>query len=86
MEVPSVSQDDLMDVMEMSRKMESYFSNILKENDMNLAISALMTTTINCMLGQSRTLDEILFFRNLFVRMLDSSIRTIRIQGPEDPV
>jgi len=83
MEMPHIPHDDLMDVMEMTNKMEMYISNVLQENDRNLAMSALMSASINCMLGQCKTLDEVVFYRNLFMQILDSSIRSIQIKGKE---
>ena len=83
MELPHIPQDDLMDVMEMTNKMEGYITHVLKDNERNLAMSALMSATINCMLGQCSTLDEVVFYRNLFMQILDSSIRTIQIKTPE---
>jgi hypothetical protein len=85
MELPHIPQDDLMDVLEMTNKIEAYIHQVLKDNERNLALSALMSSCINCMLGQCHTLDEVVFYRNLFVQILDNSIRTIRIQGPEKP-
>ncbi len=80
MEKMPISQDDLLDVMEMTNKMETYISSVLHENDRNLAISALMSASINCMLGQCKTLDEVVFYRNLFMQILDSSIQSIQIK------
>jgi hypothetical protein len=85
MEQPHIPRDDLIDVMEMTNKLESYISNVLKDNERNLALSALMSSCINSMLAQCSTLDEVVFYRNLFVQILDSSIRIIRIQGPRQP-
>jgi DNA-binding phage protein len=78
----NISQDDFMDVMEMTSKIESYLHELLKDNDRNIAFSALIGAFINYMLGQCKTLDEVVFYRNLFMKILDNSIRTIRIQGP----
>jgi len=81
MEKPHIPQDDFIDVVEMTKKIESYIGHVLSENELNLAMSALMSASINCMFGQCETLEEIMFYRNLFVQLLDSSIRTIRIYG-----
>lgn len=80
MENKPVSQDDLLDVMEMTSKLENYISQILKDNELTLAMSALMSATINCMLGQCKTLDEVVFYRNIFAQIFDSSIRSIRLR------
>lgn len=83
MELPHIPRDDLMDVMEMTNKIESYISGVLKENDRNLAMSALMSASINNMLSQCKTLNEVMFYRNLFMQILDSSIQSIQIKGKE---
>lgn len=83
MDNPAVPQDDLLDVMEMTQKLESYMTHILKENEMTLSMSALMSATINCMLGQCKTIDEVVFYRNIFMQIFDSSIRTIKIKGKD---
>jgi hypothetical protein len=85
MELPDIPQDDIMDVMEMTSKIESYISYILKDNEKDLAMSALMSASINCMLSQCKTLNEVLFYRNLFMQILDSSIIAIQVNGPEKP-
>ena len=85
MEFPHIPRDDLTDVMEMTSKIECYIANVLKDNDRQLAMSALMSSTINSMLGLCRTLEEVMFYRNLFVQILDCSIRTIEIKKPEPP-
>jgi hypothetical protein len=80
MEKVPISQDDLLDVMEMTNKMETYISRILNDNELSLGFSALMSATINCMLAQCKTLDEIVFYRNLFMQIYDGSIRDIKIK------
>jgi len=85
MEVPQIPHDDLMDVMEMTQKIEMYINYVLKDIDGKLAMSALMSASINCMLAQCKTLTDVMIYRNLFIQILDNSIRTIRIQGPQKP-
>lgn len=85
MELPHIPHDDLMDVMEMTNKIETYISRVLRDNDRNLAMSALMSASINRILAQCKTLNEVMFYRNLFMQILDSYIRTIEIKKPEPP-
>lgn len=80
MENPNVPQDDVLDVMEMNEKLEAAMSNILNGNEMDLSMSALMSATINCILGQCNTLNEAFFYRNIFVSIFDKSIRSIEIK------
>jgi hypothetical protein len=79
-----IPQDDLMDVMEMTQKIEAHILATIKGNDRNLSMSAIMSACINTMLVQCNTLDEVLFFRNLFVQILDGSIRSINIKPAEE--
>lgn len=85
MELPDIPKDDLMDVMEMTNKIESFIANVLKENELDLAMSAMMCAAINSMLSQCQTLDEVMFYRNLFVQIIDISIKTIEIKKQEPP-
>lgn len=85
MDVPSISQDDLMDVMEMAEKIEKGIAEILIGNEHALAMSSLMSASINSMLAQCKSLDQILFYRNLFVQILDISIKAIHIKDSEKP-
>jgi hypothetical protein len=82
-ELPDIPQDDVVDVIEMTDKIETYMNTILAGNALSLAMSALMSSTINCMLGQCTTLTEVLYYRNLFVQILDCAIKDIEIKGPE---
>ncbi len=85
MELPHIPQDDLMDVMEMTSKIESYILNVLKDNDHNLSMSALMGASVNTMLDKCNTLSEVMFYRNLFVQLIDLSIITIEWEKPDLP-
>lgn len=80
MEIPHISNDDLQDVYEMTLKMERCISATMKENDENLAMSALMSATINSIFAQCKTLDDVLKFRNIFFSIFDSNIRNIRLK------
>lgn len=75
-----IPQDDLLDVMEMTSKLENQISRILGENELTLSMSALMSATINCIIAQCKTLDEVAFYRNIFMQIFDSSIRNINIK------
>jgi len=84
-ELPDIPQDDVVDVIEMTDKIETYMNTILAGNALRLSMSALISSTINCMLGQCKTLTEVLYYRNLFVKILDCAIKDIEIKGPEKP-
>lgn len=81
MENPLIPQDDILDISEMMQKLEALMFHILKENDSILGISALMSATINYILGQCKNLDDVLFHRNLFMQTFDLAIKNIKIKG-----
>jgi hypothetical protein len=76
-----IPYDDIVDVIEMTDKIKSRVLDIFEETDPHLAVSALIGASTQCMLLQCTTLDEVKFYRNLFMQILDDSIKTIRIQG-----
>jgi hypothetical protein len=79
-EKPAIPLDDLQDVMEMTQKIETQISLILAENDLTLSMSALMSATINCMLAQCKSIEQVIFYRNIFMQILDASIKNIKIE------
>lgn len=82
-QMPSIPQDDLIDVMEMTKALEKQISETLNGNQSSLAISALMSASINCMVAQCKTLSELMFFRNIFMQTIDSAIVAIKINNLE---
>lgn len=84
MEAPPISADDLMDVIEMTDILEKHIAETLQGNQGSLALSALMNASINSMLGQCKTLDEVILYRNVFVHALDSSIKGIQVRNGEN--
>lgn len=84
-ELPDIPKDDLMDIIEMTDKIEVFINTLLEENQTHIGMSALMGASINCMLAQCDTLDEILLCRNAFMRLLDACIRDTQVRKPEKP-
>lgn len=80
MDMFALPQDDLLDVMEMTQKLERYILKTLGENDLPLAMSALMSAVVNSTLSQCTTLDEVIFYRTVFMQVFDSSIRSLEIK------
>jgi hypothetical protein len=80
MEKKVVSQDDVTDVLEMTQRLEDCIGKVLHENEITLSISALISATINSMLAQCQTLDEVVLYRNIFVEIFDSTIREITVR------
>jgi hypothetical protein len=85
MQAPDFPPDDLLDVIEMTTKIETYIANVLDDHESNIALSVLIGVFTNCMIAECETLDEFIFSRNLFMEVLDNSIRAIRIHRPENP-
>lgn len=83
MDIYNVSRDDLLDVMEMTQKLEANIFRILKGNEKNLGMSALMSATVNAMLAQCSTIQEIHMYRNIFMQIFDSTILNIKIKEKE---
>jgi hypothetical protein len=83
MEQIPLSQDDLLDVTEMTRKIEGHISEVLKDNDLVLAMSALISASINCILVQCKTMEHALLYRNIFMGTFDFAIKNIQIKGPD---
>lgn len=73
-----ISQDDLHDVHEMTKKLEEAIALILHDNDMDLAFSALISATINCMLGQCETMQDVEYYRDIMIKIINTSIDSIR--------
>ena len=84
-ELPDIPKDDLMDIIEMTDKIEVFINTLLEENQVHLVMSALIGASINCMLAQFETFEEILLCRNTFMLILDDCIRNIKIGGVEKP-
>lgn len=85
MDDQEISHDDLMDVLEMTQGLEKSISSVLDGNSRNLSLSALMSASINGIISQCATLDEVVLYRNIFIQMFDKSIKGIRINGPIPP-
>lgn len=77
----TVPQDDIDDVKEMTDALEKYMFHVLKDNEPRLSMSALMSATLNSILDQCSSIDEVVFYRNIFVAIFDATIQTIRIKG-----
>ncbi len=83
MEKPNISHDDLLDVKEMIVKIENSIFEILEGESKPLAISALMSASINCLMGQCSTRNEVLFYKELFIKVLNNCVESIKIVEKE---
>jgi hypothetical protein len=79
-----VPHDDLIDVLEMSEKLEGHIFSVLNENESFLGKSALVSASVNCLLMNCKTADEAMFYRHIFIRTFDTLIDYLRIRkGPD---
>ncbi len=81
----SHSQDDLIDITEMTDKIQSYTHNIVKDNDQHIVMSALMSASISSFMNHCETLEEVAHFGAIFVSLLDDAIRNVLIDEEESP-
>ena len=80
MEKLHVPNDDILDIAEMTEKLENFIDTLFHENDHNLVISALMSSFINSVLMRCDTSNSALFHRDVFMNVFDDSIRWIKIK------
>lgn len=80
MENSNIPPDDITDVEEMTKELEKCFISVLKENEITLSISALMSSTINIMISKCQTLNDVFFCKKLLVESFDIAIETIKNQ------
>jgi hypothetical protein len=83
--LPQIPQDDVIDVMEMTDKIEKYILKVLKDHENNLAISSLISASINCLWTQCNSMEEVIFYRNMLVKVLDGSISHMQIIKGKEP-
>ena len=74
-----IPHDDLLDVSEITMKIEKYIAKSLFGHSQDISMSALMSATINSLTKQCCTIEELVFHRNLFIQILDDTIRQIKI-------
>jgi hypothetical protein len=79
-----ISQDDIIDVVEMTQKLEDYFERLFYDNEQNLAMSAVMNACASTIFNQSKTLKEVLFYIDIFMQILDDGIHSAHIRRKPD--
>ncbi len=72
---PQISNDDVTDIMEMAQKIEDYIKEIVKDNDKNIAISALISGSVNSIMSQCNSINETILYRNFLVQTMDMAIK-----------
>ena len=75
MDQRQISQDDFMDVLEINKELEKYMDNISIENDRNISMTAIINATISSIFNNSRSITDVIFYRNVFVSLIDNQIK-----------
>lgn len=76
--MPQIPEDDVLDVMEMTQSIEEHVLKTLNDNDMDLAMSALISSFINCLVSPCKSLEELIYYRNFVIKVLDNHIKYIK--------
>jgi hypothetical protein len=77
-----VTRDDLQDVMEMTQKLEEYISRVLGENETQLAMAALMNASVNSIIAQCRSFEEVSLYRSLLINYFNLAVDHIEFKNP----
>lgn len=80
MDYSKVPNDDLLDVIEMTKKIDKFLCELFHEAESSLAMSALMNSSINCIIHQCKSFEDVLFYRSMLMHFFDSSIKNIKIK------
>jgi len=75
-----ISNDDLEDVKELTSKLDKAILEILEDTQLEIAISSLLSTTINCMIDQCDTILDTLMYKNLLIKAFDLGIESFMMR------
>lgn len=78
---PDIPLDDILDIKDLVAKIEPFISDFLEDVDLHVALSALMSTTIRLVAVQCDTVEEMIFYRNLFFKGFDTYIRQTKLRN-----
>jgi hypothetical protein len=70
----NISQDDILDVKELTAKLETAITDILKDNEYSLALSALMSALLNSMMRQCGSFGEIKTHFGMLIHIIHSTL------------
>lgn len=83
--ITQIPQDDFMDVLEITKDLQKYMDNISLENGRNIAMTAIINSTINSIFNNSGEIKDVIFYRNVLVELLDSSIKEVQDKTKKNP-
>jgi hypothetical protein len=76
-----ISQDDVTDVREMSKKIAQRINRVLNGHNTNIAMSALINATIHSMLTQCEEIEDFVKYGTIFMHVVDEAIWQIQIKN-----
>jgi hypothetical protein len=71
---PCVSKDDILDVVELTEKLEHAMFEILKGNERKIAMSAFINASSTMLIAQCDSTDEMLKYKHILNLIVDKSI------------
>lgn len=77
-ELPS---DDIYDVIDMSKNIEKYIRDLLKEIPTNLAISTILSACANSLLQRSASISEFMFYGNAMMDLMEQIVDAIETEA-----
>jgi hypothetical protein len=75
MEMHKVSRDDLLDVEELTVKLQESISAVLADQVLYLSMPALIGATIRCILSQCETVEQAVFYKDVFLHLFEAVIK-----------
>jgi hypothetical protein len=74
-EILKVPQDDLLDVMELTQKLQHQISIVLEDTVLYLSMPALVAATIKCMLHQCESVEKARFYKDLYIYLFEEALK-----------
>jgi hypothetical protein len=70
-----VSPDDVMDIMELADQIQQETSKVLHGQEIEVAVSALLTALVNMMCSQDLSKDQFVHYRDVLFTLFDQIIK-----------
>ena len=80
-----ISKDDIEDILQTSKEIETSIAKIVEDFDLDIAFSATFRAVFMLMLHQSENVKEMIEYRHALTQLIDTSITYIALYGmPKD--
>jgi hypothetical protein len=77
---PYIPKDDLEDLEQLTEGLLNAIQNILRDQQADIAVSALISASLSCIIGQCDSVKEIIFYREIIDALF---IKTIQESNPK---